>query len=474
MSEKTFSKNMTNSKIISLLRTFSQVEIKAFESFLASRYFNKSKTLKLFYAIIQKQYPEFDPKQLEKSRVFEQLFPGQPFEDKKIRYLMSDLLKLGYKFLLIQDVEAQKEGNNLRLLEAFVDRRLEKHYDRLIKKIVPKFEVDQEAGVNHFYSQMRLADVEQEHFSRLQLRRFDNNIQLGSDQLNKFYVLKKLKYACGMLDRQALLKGTYDPDLPDNWMEWLQSKEFWGEKVIEMFAMVYMSLKEEETAFHFNRLTDLLHSGTTGIGHKDAKELFLYAINFCARKMRKGEDRYVETALGLYLKGIQEQILLDNGFLSPWTFGNIVKLALRLERFDWIEDFIDEHRSHLHPDFQKNAIQYNLAELHCYKKEFEKALTYLNKVEFSDMSYHLGSRIMLSKIYYELNERDALLSLMSSFVMFLKRNRKISDSIRKTCLHFCDYLFLIVREKTIGIEEKIKNTDLLTDRDWLLEKAAAL
>ncbi|KAA3625448.1 MAG: hypothetical protein DWQ02_21815, partial [Bacteroidetes bacterium] len=152
MSEKSFSKNMTNSKIISLLRTFSPVEIKAFESFLASRYFNKSKTLMLFFAIIQKQYPAFDPEQLAKPRVFEQLFPGQPFEDKKIRYLMSDLLKMGYKFLLIQDAEVEKVDNNLRLLEAFVDRRLEKHYDRLIKKIAPEIEVGQEAGVNHFDS----------------------------------------------------------------------------------------------------------------------------------------------------------------------------------------------------------------------------------------------------------------------------------------------------------------------------------
>ena len=275
-----------------------------------------------------------------------------------------------------------------------------------------------------------------------------------------------------MLDRQSLLKGAYQLDLPENWMDWLIANHYWGEKIIKMYAMVFLSLENEGEPAYFEKLKELLDAEISGISKDDSKELLLYAINYCARKMRKGEDQYIETALHFYVKGIREKILMENGFLSPWTFGNVVKLALRLERYEWIEHFIEEHKYHLVPEFQENAMQYNLAELYCYKKDFDKALSLLFKVEFSDLSYHLGSRIMLSKIYYELNEKEALLSLMSSFVMFLKRNKKISESIRKTCLNFCDLLFLIIRGKVQQIEEKIKNTTLLADREWLLEKAA--
>ncbi len=386
---------------------------------------------------------------------------------------MSDLLKLGYQFFLVRQSQSQNHQASMSLLDDFLNRNLDKHFVQWRKKLSASMDQVRTSSVDYFFDKIRLADIDQNRFSLLYQRRYDDNIQYGSDYLNRYFVLKKLKYACGMLDRQGLLQGIYDLDLPDNWLGWMTKRNFWGEKIIEMYAMVYMSLDNEHDAVPYNRLLELLYADLSGIERKDAKELFLYAINYCARKMRKGENLFIETALDLYVRGIGEEILLDNGFLSPWTFGNIVKLALRLERFGWIEQFIKEYQVHLSPEFRENAIQYNLAELYCYKKDFEQALTFLVRVEFSDLSYHLGSRIMLSKIYYELKEEEALLSLMSSFIMFLKRNKKISESIRLTCQNFCDYLFLIVRGKINGIEEKIKNTDLLTDRNWLLEKAAA-
>lgn len=462
---------MKNTKLISLLRSFSAKEAMEFEDFLNSPFFNNNNHLLRLYRLIREIYLVKRQTDMTKADFFSKLFPGQSFDDKKLRYLMSDLLKLGYRFLLVRKSELSNPEASLALIEELAERNLDKHYLQWQKKRSNSLKNANISGVNQFYSKIRQADIEQKRFSRLYQRRYDDNIQYGSDYLNRYFVLKKLKYACGMLDRQALLKGSYEPDLPENWLEWLIQNKFWNEKIIELYTRVFLSLKEENNPTHFDNLLGLLYEDPKAIAKSDAKELFLYAINYCARKMRKGEDRYIEIALDLYVRGIEERILLENGFLSPWTFGNIVKLALRLERFSWIEKFIEQYKDHLHPEFRENAIQYNLAELYCYKKEFDKALTYLIKVEFSDLNYHLGSRIMLSKIYYELNEEDALLSLMSSFVMFLKRNKKISDSIRKTCLHFCEFLFQIIRGKTDGIEEKIKNTGLLTDREWLLEKA---
>ena len=77
---------------------------------------------------------------------------------------------------------------------------------------------------------------------------------------------------------------------------------------------------------------------------------------------------------------------------------------------------------------------------------------------------------MLSKIYYELEEEEALISLLEAFSKFLKRHKKRSEGIRQTCLNFCESLQSIVRGKTDGLQERIKTLPLLTDRDWLLAK----
>jgi hypothetical protein len=461
---------MRGSKIINLLNSFSIKELKSFSEFVASPYHNKNVDVSRLLDFIIKYFPDLPAEGISKGEVFISLFPGEKYEDKRVRYLMSDLLKLAENFLLVRKIEDRGVDVSLKLLDEFIDRNLDKHYNQLRNKLVNEFSKNGGAGVDLLFEKMKIADLEEKHFARQRKREFDDKIQHGSDLLNRYYVLKKLKYSCGMLDRQALLKGAYELDLPDNWLEWLETNNFWDEKIIKMYATVFLALRHEEDPAHFEALNKLLHEDNSGISESDLKELFLYAINYCVRKIRKGEVRFIETALNLYLEGIKEKVLTEDGYLSPWTFGNVVKLALRLEKYEWIEAFIANNKHQLPPDFQENTMQYNLAELYCYKKDFDTALTFLHKVEFSDLSYHLGSRIMLSKIYYELDEGEALLSLMSSFVMFLKRNKKMSESIHKTCQNFCDLLFLIIRGKVQNIEEKIQKTTLLTDREWLLEK----
>ena len=70
------------------------------------------------------------------------------------------------------------------------------------------------------------------------------------------------------------------------------------------------------------------------------------------------------------------------------------------------------------------------------------------------------------------NEEEALLSMLASFTIYLKRNKKVAPNIRQTYLNFTTLLYQLLRAKAskIGtIQEKIKNIPLLTDRQWLLK-----
>ena len=106
-------------------------------------------------------------------------------------------------------------------------------------------------------------------------------------------------------------------------------------------------------------------------------------------------------------------------------------------------------------------MNYNLVDLYYYKKELGKALEYLHKVEYSDVFYALNSKEMLLKIYYEMNEEEALHNLLASFRIYLKRNKLISDNIRLPYQNFISLLTQTVKsephQRSIIIE-KIKNT----------------
>ncbi len=187
--------------------------------------------------------------------------------------------------------------------------------------------------------------------------------------------------------------------------------------------------------------------------------------------MRENEEQYVEEALNIYLKTIKSGLLIEKGFLSPWTYKNVIKLGLRLQRYDWTETFILKYNPNISEAFRSNSLHLNLADLYYYKKDYDRALSNLTKVEFSDIFYTLQAKVMLLKIYYETKEEEALHSLIASFRIFLKRNKLISNNVRETYQNFTTLLQRLLKENKESfteVKELIHNTELLTDRQWLL------
>ena len=84
---------------------------------------------------------------------------------------------------------------------------------------------------------------------------------------------------------------------------------------------------------------------------------------------------------------------------------------------------------------EQNALNYNLANLYFHKKEYDKVIELLREVEYKNIVYSVGSKILLICTYYELNEDMALDSLTDSFRIFLRRNQLISKESKQRCMN---------------------------------------
>lgn len=458
---------MKKSKLCRILRTFPPDEQERFRAFVASPYHSGKSELTQLLATLLQYWPAFE---INKKTVFAHAFPDSAYNDKQFRYLTSDLNKLAEQFLAIQTYQQQPVRHDLDTLLAFAERSLDKEYAHIHRRIKQSFDQRSERDVSYYDDQHRLATVEQRHFELQRQRTFDKSLQKASDYLDHYYFLQKLKYSCGMLDRQQVIKGNYELNLTEALIQHVELQDFFGDQVIFYYYNVLLALREENKEEHFFRLRALLMTPAKAVPFAELRDLYFFAINYCLRKIRQGKTPFVREALNLYRQGIERKLLLDQGNLSPWTFTNVVKLALRLKEYDWIKRFIRD-MVHLLPEaFQSDALHYNLAETYYYTQEYEEALDHLNQVRLSDLNYHLGSRVLLAKIYYEEGSEEPLLSLIAAFTIFLKRNKKLSNTIKMTYLNFCTILFQILKRrpgKWDDIAERIEKTALLTDRAWL-------
>lgn len=465
---------MENSKLLLLLKTFDASEWRAFKDFVESPYFNKNKELIRLFLYLKKQAGKgFPAAKVQREAVYAAVYPGEPYNEKQLNYTISLLLKLAERFIAVQCFEKSYIEPDYQALTEYSQRHLEKNYAYILQQADVKLEAFPYRNEAYYFQRYLLADVAHTHFSAKNERRYDPALQEAADYFDIYYLIKKLKYACNMLDRQKFISADYQLHLVSAIKSYLLERDFNAIPALMIYWQLLQMLTEKEAVIYFNNFRQLLKNHIQLFPPPEARELYGFAINFYIQQIRVGEKQYAQDLMTLYREGIDNQVLLENGRLSPWTFKNMVKLGLGLRQYDWVEQFVLAFSSKLDEDKRQDAYHYNLADLYYHKGNITQTLYHLNQVEFSDISYHVGAKSMLLKIYYENNETEAFLSLVSTFRVFLQRNKRVPKDVKMPYLNFVNLLYELFRHRKTHrsmLEEKIKSTPMLTERQWLLEQ----
>ncbi len=461
---------MEHSKLIELLKTFSSKELREFHEFAQSPFFNKNVELVRFYEHLRSLAPTFPPAKVEREAVFAVLYPQKPYDEKQLNYLNNFLLKLAEQFVAYGRFRQNELLERYQLMESYTQRNLDKHYQFVYGQTTKLLEEWPSRNLEFYQLQYLHADISNRHFLKQQIRRFDDRLQLAADYLDQYYLAAKLKYSCEMLDRKMSIAAEYEVRFADVVSQLVEANPQLQTPPIAVYHTLLNMLLDMGNAGHFNKLVALTERYKGSFPMEELKDLYSYAINYCIRRVNQGAPEFLDELFQQYLKSLEAGTLMDGGFLSPWAYKNLIGVGLRLKKFDWTEDFIRQYNDKLVPEARANALHYNLAELYYYKQDHDAALSHLNKVEFSDIYYNLDTKKMMLKIYFELDEIDALLSLLASFKMFLKRTKLISAANKVAYQNFVQALTLLARKErrvVPALEKLISSPEPIGDRAWL-------
>lgn len=461
---------MKNSKLIHLLSTFSKDELHTFGTFLDSSFLNPRSELSGLLKVLRKQSKDFSNNDLNKHTIFSSIFPDQEFDDQQLHYFFNYLLRAAEKFLGFQKLKGQPNTLSLLITEALLEKQLPKHYNYWLQKAEGNLYKQELPSLDQYYQQYKLSDFEATYHSLEQGRAYNQALQQASNHLDKFYILAKLRYCCTMLNNQQYLPENFELPLLEEIQTYLKTENVPNDPIINGYLLVIELLKSVENHEPYDTFRQFLNNSIKSFKREEQQAFLYYAINYCIGALRRGEKEFAEEALSFYLLGIDLKALIHDDYLAHWDYKNIIKLALGLNKYDWVADFIQNYSKLLAPKYRDNALSYNLAELNYHKKDYDQALDLLQKVTYTDIYYNLDSKVMLLKIYYELDELEPLLSLLASFMVFIKRKKSLSENAQKSYHNFCKLLLRMVRQtnkdlKNLG--EDIKNTPLVSSRQWL-------
>ncbi|MCH2044009.1 MAG: hypothetical protein MK212_07670 [Saprospiraceae bacterium] len=473
-------------KFISLFSLLPAEQQTAFKKYVHSPFFNSHVGITLLFDTIYAHRSDLLSPALTPETLWITLFPQKAYSARKFNNLSSNLSQLLNDYLAYEEYKKQPVEQKRYALSATRKLGHEKQWKANLRQYKMIHERYAYRDTQNDYQQYLYHD----ELDKQPKRSYDENLQLKNDILDLYYLGSKLKIACDMLSRNAIIKANYtcsliDPLLKiieDNWAIYQQSPS------ILIYRQIYNMLKnKEETYYH--TLKDTLKKHIRDFPIDELQTMYDYVQNYCIRKINSGETRYYREFWNLYKFLLEQNILLREGHLSEWDYKNIVTTGVRLKEYEWTEKFIRKNKQYLHANIADNAFAYNLAALYYARQNYTAALRSLHQVEFTDVSYQVGAKIIQLKSYYELNEFGAFRALTDAFRIFIKRNKQLSEYRRQANFNFIkiakklaqlkeqwDYKHQAFLKKEWEKHQKLlKSLEPLTNADWLvssLEKLA--
>lgn len=469
---------MRNSVLLKVFNRLSPTDLTALRKFVRSPFFNKrADVIQLFdylFAIHHRQ----DEYLWQKKTVFKALFPDRSYKDSEIRYTMSFLLKAIQQYLTYTELSKDTIGNKIHLCRALRARGLDNLFEKELKSVERLQEKEGLRNIQFHFNNYLLHRERYQYIHRKQ-RSGALDLQELSGELTIFYFADILRQSCSMLTHQSMTPRTYDLSMLDRVLEEVKQEEYQKVPAIAIYYWAYWSLRDMDQEENFSKFKALIEQYWQLFPAIEIRDIYLLAINYCIKRLNRGHKKYIREAFEMYRQGLTNEVLLENGFLSTFTYNNIHSLASGLNEMTWLAHFLVSYKDKLLPAERENTYLYNQAIFYFRQPDYEKAMVLLQKVEFKDVLYNLDARRMLLRIYYELDEFDALDSLLDSFKIYIKRQKNIGYH-RENYLNLIYFIKKIMnnnlRDKSFRkkLLEEIEVKEAIAERAWLLEQVGRL
>lgn len=480
---------MKNSKLISLLKSFSENEIKEFRKFIDSPFFNKEgKYVLRFYNEVRKYYPEFTNSNLERKNIFEKLYPGKFYDDVIMRKLSSSLQRLAEEYLNYVYFRSSGYAKDLMNLRMLRERRLVSQFELKAEELETSFtEKKHQIDIDYFRNRFRLeiekinyymdfnSLVKQQQNSLQKIQGyivFDAlinildiayNILVGLNTMysGKANVVLKIIDILDLEKVSAMLKKE-SPDLFP---------------VFELFYLRYLSMLkfDEET---YKKYKKTAYKNLDSYNRENRFTIMVSLQNFCITKFVKGERKFAFELHEIHKEMLNKGLLINetNGYMNMNSFRNIILTAQFVGKHSWMEKFIRDHEINILPEQRESLSAWARASVYYSDGKFNEALKELQSVKNDHYLTKHDIKLLLMKIFYELKDYETAISFADTYRKMVENDKTYSDihknSHKNFAIFYSKFIKLVANNNfsefpflKAEIEKSVCNS-----KEWLIEK----
>ena len=472
---------MRPTKLTEVLSQLTQTELKKFRKFINSPYFHQHKDTITFFEALAKYHPDYHHDKVTSEIIYEAVFPGQAYDDGKVRTLRKYLHKLLNTFLSLESFlesphEVEKHQINTYLdkgLTKYVPKGFDTQRDILTKQLL----LGPSKYLELFVLEDKILQFRVEHEDR-----WENTAVLKPmEHLDHFFILEKLMYACSLHTYGSIFKNVpTDLFLIQDITEYCEQHFDSLPSIIQAYTLSLKLVSGRAEEEDLEILQGIVKEGNEHFEIKDLINFYVIIVNYCSFTYRRGRTEALSKMFEVYKDMITYGILAQTQKGLLYHFKNLVTLGLKLKEYQWTETFIEDWIKAIPEENQTDIYHFSRANLFTHTGEYTKALKELQEATFIDPFYRIGYYTLLFKIHFEQNEEEAFLALVNTYRTYLRRRSGLTEERKQPYKEFIRLgkeVFQAKRDHASGangslrdIRTEVQESKSLVEKEWLLEK----
>lgn len=466
-------------KLYHLLTQLSKPELRKFQLFVSSPYFNQNLDVNAYLSILLPLYPEFN---ISDDELYRLAFPETAFKAGRLSVLRTYLIRLFEQFLTIRQLESRPYIQESLLIDSLTDMELFELAEQKVNKALEENLKEPPVKIEEVERAYYLKDVKLNLLIKRGSRTAISEDELPIQSLDSAYLARKLKLLAAMENNGRVLK--YMEENSGVW-ETMAIAERTGALEHPLVRMYYLLLTIQlrpssgQALHQFYSLIDE-HQGR--IPKDELYNLFGTLVNKFLGDLRKGIAGSLRKAFTHFQRMDELNLIFGMGQITHQLVRNAVSAGARLGEFKWTEDLLNRAMDKFPQAERAPVYHFGKAQLAFHQKDYSGAQKHLLEVDFGDPMIKISAQNLLLKCYYETRETDALISLQESMRRYLSRRKEFTARYREAYLNFLTlikYLYdlrweLSGRYSAEQLNQKLDQYELFFNRDWVREQLIRL
>ena len=473
---------MQKSKIAAIFGSFSKEDLNSFEKFLNSPFFPKRRDVKKYFEILKEYHPEFN---ISREEFYNRLFPGETHNERRFKNHTSQLIKMAEDFMVFDALKKNERLKHKLLAEEYSKRKRNKLFEQTIKLIEQNNSGRQfDSGEVYSYEQ-DLLWLKMENYNIN--NDYENSIKTKIAHTDYMTASFLIKYLRSLADKDAAISYNIEYDTPliktfsanIDFEKIITAPEVMTSnfgKILNVYYLAYKAVTDFKNEEHYFAFKSFLYENIELFSEAERFFLFNDLTSCCWNNRGAGNHKFGQEQMDIYkdMMNMDAWKSESSGYLSIVLYRNIMFMALVLRDYKWLEEFIQEHSSKMHPEYVSNMENFAWAHLYFETGRLNEALKSSSKVQYDFFVFKLDIKHLLLKIYYELNLFDQAFSLSDTYKHFLNETKEASDHHIKWHDGFIKIYMKILKAKSMEnyseaefISKEFSETKYVIANKWI-------